>query len=154
MNQHLYISNLLKFINANKQFFLETVAPNPNNLGYFISQDAPKRICDLLGDKYELVPVSAISANLKKDSNNNILFVQFADSFVQKDTDCYAIAIAISPENNIRLFTYEKGQHYIDGSPAYFVGEFDDKCSHKNYGTTREFSIAQFCGKIVEQLNK
>ena len=45
MNKYLYISNLLEFINVNKEFFLKTVAPSPQNLRYFISEDAPKRIC-------------------------------------------------------------------------------------------------------------
>ena len=153
MNKYLYFRDLIKIIQANKQLFLERIAPNPNNLEYFMSEDVPKMVCAATNEPAIKVPLKSITANLQKDSDCNIYFVEFDDSFVTQSTDCYAIAISVDPQDSIRVFTYEKGEHF-DGSPAYYVGEFDIKGNHINYGTTSECRVSLFCGKVVEQLNR
>lgn len=154
MNKYLYISKLLPFINANKDFFLNTVAPNPRNLHFFISEDAPKNICRIFNDKFEKVPIKNITADLKKNSPYSVLFIEFEDSFVKEVTDCYAIAIAISSKRDIRLFTYERGENYIDKSIKYYVGEFNEDGTHANYGTTSAYRVSLFSGVIMGVLNK
>lgn len=153
MNKYLYILKLLPLINANKKFFLEKIAPNPKNLAYFIGIDAPKIISENFNDKAEEVPIKDITADLQQNSSNIVLFVEFDETWPEQNTHCYAIALAISPENNIRLFTYEKGQRF-DGSAAYYVGEFDAEGGHINHGTTSEKKISLFSGIIMQELNK
>lgn len=153
MNKYFYFSNLLPFINANKEFFLNTVAISPDNLAYFISEDAPKHLCKIFNEEFEKVPIKNISADLKQNSKYNVLFVEFDDDYAQEITDCYAIAIAISPENDIRLFTYEKGESFLDKTPLHYVGEFKEDGTHTNYGTTSEKRVSLFSGKIMGVLN-
>ena len=156
MNKYLYIIKLLPLIDANKKFFLETIAPNPNNLHYFLSIDAPRIICKTFEEPLEEVPVKNITADLKQNSDHTVLFVEFSDNWPQEDTHCYAIAIAISPNNDIRLFTYEKGKNHAEsnGGEAYYVGEFLLDGSHINYGTTSEKRISLFSGVIMSVLNQ
>lgn len=153
MNKYLYILKLLPFINANKSFFLETIAPNPKNLEYFIKVDAPKILGKHFNEEVEEVPIKTISADLKQNSSHTVLFVEFDETWPEENTHCYAIALAISPENDIRLFTYEKGEKF-DGSAAYYVGEFDANGNHFNYGTTSEKRLSLFSGVIMQELNK
>lgn len=154
MNKYLYFSKLLYIINANKELFLKTIAPDPRNLHYFLSTDVPKVLNKAFNQDFQQVPIKDITADIKKNSNCIVLFVEFDDSFVADIADCYAIAIAISPEDEIRLFTYEKGEDYLTKEETYYVGEFTDDSKHKNYGTTSEKRISLFSGVIMKVLNR
>ena len=153
MNKYLYISNLLEFINVNKEFFLKTVAPSPQNLRYFISEDAPKRICAAFKQPSEIVPIKGITADLQINSDYKVLFVEFDPSFVSNITDCYAIAIAISPTNEIRLFTYEHGVSRMTNEVVYYTGEFKADHTNANYGAQSRYGMELFSGVIMSVLN-
>lgn len=149
MDNYLLVSNLLQIINANKELFLETIAPNPKNLEYLISVDAPQIVCEVHDEKYSKVPIKKISADLEVNSSYKVLFVEFSESFVKKDADAYAIAIAISPDNDIRLFDYEKGGAYISNQPKYFVGEFTLDNKYINHGSTSKKDMSLFSGMVI-----
>ena len=151
MNKYLYFSKMLYIINANKELFLKTIAPDPRNLHYFISTDVPKIINKAFNQDFGQVPIKNISADLKQNSLNTVLFVEFDDSFVEDITDFYAIAI--SPDDEIRLFTYEKGEDHLTKKEMYYVGEFTDDSKHKNHGTTSAKRISLFSGVIMNVLN-
>lgn len=150
---YLLCSNLIKYIDANKELFLTKVAPSPTNLAMFVGQDAPKRIYSIYSVEYEPVKILNITANLKKDSDCIVLFVEFDESFVKENSDGRAIAVSISPENDIRLFVYEKGTSYATGEEVYYVCEYSRDGRHLNYGTTSEYRMSYFASKIMEVLN-
>lgn len=150
MKKYLYTLKLLEFIEFNKEFFLEKVVPFTDSFEYFIAAIAPQKIAGAYGDEYTgPLPIKNIIADLKESTANTILFVEFADEYVVEPTDTYAIAISIDPNNNIRLFTYEKGESYLTKEEMYFVGEFDKNGKHSNYGTTEALDLYAFGDKVI-----
>lgn len=151
---YLFCSNLIKYIDANKEFFLKTIAPVPSNLAIFVGQEAPKKIYSIYNVEYEPIKIVNITANVKQNSDCVVLFVEFDESFVKENSDGRVIAISISPENDIRLFVYEKGTSYMTGEEVYYVCEYSRDGRHLNYGSTSEYKISYFCGRIMEVLNE
>lgn len=151
---YIYCSNLIKYIDANKELFLNTVAPNPSNLAIFIGQEGPKKIYSIYNVEYEPIKIVNITANVRKDSDCVVLFVEFDETFVRENSDGRALGISISPENSIRLFVYEKGTSYSTGEEVYYVCEYTLDGKHLNYGTTSEYRMSYFAGRIMEVLNE
>jgi len=155
MNRYMYVKDMIKIINANKKLFLERIAPIPKNFEYFLSEDMPRMICKAYGGEEEKVVLKNIFADDKQNSKYFTIFVEFEDDFPQEIPQCYAIAVAIGPEDDIRLFTYEKGEDYMNKTPQYYVGEFDAEGKHYNYGTTNGVKqVYEFGAIVMEQLNK
>ncbi len=142
---------LIKIITHNRDFFLQTIAPNPKNLEYFISTDAPKMVANAFDLPQQIVPIKSITGDIKKATDKNLLIVEFADEFVQDDLDNIALIIVTGDSPNVRVFTYEKGRS-VTGDPIAFVGEFTPEDEHKNYGSTREVNIRDFFERVVSIL--
>ena len=134
---------LIKIITHNRDFFLQTIAPNPKNLEYFISTDAPKMVANAFDLPQQIVPIKSITGDIKKATDKNLLVVEFADEFVQDDLDNIAFIIVTEDSPTVRVFTFEKGRS-VTGEPIAFVGEFTPEDEHKNYGSTKDVSVQEF----------
>lgn len=148
----MLVHELINVIESNKDFFLSTIAPNPKNMEYFISTDAPRIIFQEFKMDPMVVPIKSITGDIKKSTDKNILFVQFADEFVTDVLDSFAIAISIADNGHIRLFTFEKGAS-ITGDEIAFVCEYLFDGTHKNYGSVRDTSMLSFGQRVVDVLN-
>ena len=155
MSFNYYYSNYVipTLIEANKDFFVKTILPNPNNMQIFIENEAFKfAIKNYTGDTVK-PKIKNITANTINEYF--IVYVEFNDDFVLEDADNFAMAIAITKEK-VRFFTYEKGTDLMTKEDTFFVGENkreNGDSSHLNYGQTSEYKISLLAGRIEEVLN-
>ena len=156
MTFNYYHTNFVipNLILANKKFFIETILPNPNNMQIFIEKESYKLALKGFQGGVAIKPkIKNITANRVK--GRFIVYVEFDENYVEEDADNFAIAISIA-KDEIRFFTYEKGTSAVTKEDLYFVGEFELKenevGAHKNYGTTSEYKISYFAGRIEEIL--
>ena len=150
MSFNYYHTNLIMpaLIMANKEFFINKILPNPNNMQVFVEKESFKIAIKSYVGEGNKPKIKNITANTIK--NRFVVFVEFDDNYVLEDTDNYAIAIAITKED-IRYFTYEKMTDG-EGKEIQVVGEviFTDDGNNKNkkYGNTPEYNISYFAGVI------
>ena len=151
-HNYMFAHELIKVINSNKDFFLNTIAPNPKNMEYFISTDAPRIIFKEYNMPEMVVPVKSITGDIKQSTDKILLFVQFGEDFVNELLDSYALALSIADNGNVRLFTFEKSAS-ITGDERAFVCEYLFDGTHKNYGSVRDISMLSFGQRVIDVLN-
>lgn len=125
---------------SNKDFFLNNIIKNPENMKYFITKDTYKKACDRKGIIKESITCELSANNI---GGYFIVYVKFPKDYSDANI---AIAIAIK-DNNFRYFTYENGNN-----DTGFVCEWqidDGKLTkHLNYGQTSEINLSLFAGKL------
>ena len=125
---------------SNKDFFLNNIIKNPENMEYFITKDTYKKACDRKGITKEQITCEVSANNI---GGYFIVYVKFPKDYSDANI---AIAIAIK-DNNFRYFTYENGNN-----DTGFVCEWqidDGKLTkHLNYGQTSEINLSLFAGKL------
>ena len=151
-HNYMFAHELIKVINSNKDFFLNTIAPNPKNMEYFISTDAPRIIFKEYNMSEMVVPVKSITGDIKQSTDKILLFIQFGEDFVNELLDSYALALSIADNGNVRLFTFEKGAS-MTGAEMGFVCEYLFDGTHKNYGSVRDTSVLSFGQRVIDVLN-
>lgn len=150
MSFNYYHTNLIMpaLIMANKEFFINKILPNPNNMQVFVEKESFKIAMKSFVGEGNKPKIKNVTANTIK--NRFVVFVEFDDDYVLEDTDNYAVAIAITKED-IRYFTYEKMTDE-EGKENQIVGEIvfstDGNNEHKKYGNTPEYNISYFAGVI------
>ena len=152
-HNYMFAHELIKVINSNKDFFLNTIAPNPKNMEYFISTDAPRIIFKEYNMPEMVVPVKSITGDIKQSTDKILLFIQFGEDFVNELLDSYALALSIADNGNVRLFTFEKGAS-MTGAEMGFVCEYRYDGSHVNYGGMANVNMMDFFNRVVEVLKE